>query len=113
MGEDAHTASFFPDAPNLSEMLELEGTRPVIQTQSTSSIEARLTWSLAALLKAKKIYLQISGSSKYEILYKALSAAGSQPLTKAIREQYPVLAVLEKTTVMDTKGIEADIFYTE
>lgn len=113
MGADAHTASFFPDAFNLKDMLDLSATLSIMKTQSASSIETRLTWSLVELLKSQKIYLQITGAEKFSVLTTAISAVRELPLSDVVKAQYPILSVLEKTAVLNAQGIAAEIFYSE
>ncbi|MGQ2908265.1 MAG: 6-phosphogluconolactonase [Aliihoeflea sp.] len=102
MGTDGHTASLFPDAVGIAEMLRppapsraapepplppLEGeetpsTDVVLPVYAPSAGEARLTLSLAAICKARAVFLHIEGAQKRGVLERAAA------------EKLPVAAVL-------------------
>lgn len=110
MGTDGHTASLFPDATGIAEMLKAptpsraapepplppEGgeERPtgggeerlagdvVLPVHARSAGEARLTLSLAAICKARAVFLHIEGPQKRGVLERAAA------------EKLPVAAVL-------------------
>jgi len=111
MGEDAHTASFFPDAENIGDMLDLSQTRRLLKTQSAASREERITWSLAALLQTRFMALQISGARKWTVLSDALESLAQDRLDEEQRCQKPILAVLEQTQVKCPDGVPAKIYY--
>jgi len=98
MGNDAHTASFFPDAENIAEMLDHSAVSNMMQTQSAASQEPRLTWSLKALLNARQIVLQIKGAEKQQVfenvIHDYLSAANDTQRA-AVKQRLPIAAVLE------------------
>lgn len=71
MGGDGHTASFFPDVDNLDEMLNVNHEPKLMQTESQSSLEPRVTWNLPALLSAKYLALHITGEDKEQVLQQA------------------------------------------
>ena len=77
MGPDGHTASFFPDDPDLARPLDLSGRRIVLPIHATSAGEPRLTFSLPKLIGARHLALHIEGEGKKETLEKAL---GDGPL---------------------------------
>ncbi|HEX5127793.1 MAG TPA: 6-phosphogluconolactonase [Rhodocyclaceae bacterium] len=71
MGEDGHTASIFPDSPQLSAALNdnaaciaVEGSKPPPQ---------RLTLTAPRLRQARHIVLHITGEKKWQVLGQALS----------------------------------------
>jgi 6-phosphogluconolactonase len=87
MGNDGHTASFFPGGDTLAEALTGEG--PVVAIRAPGAGEPRVTLTLTALLAARALYLHIEGNEKVETLQKA-EAEG--PI-----EDMPVRAVLRQT----------------
>ena len=88
MGNDGHTASFFPGGDTLSEALTAEG--PVIAIRAPGAGEPRVTLTLKQLLAAKALYLHIEGEVMGETLRKA-EAEG--PI-----EDMPVRAILRETS---------------
>lgn len=70
MGNDGHTASFFPDADELSEALNTP-VAEVLAINAVSAGEPRLTFNYAALSMASQIYLHIEGDDKRQTLLKA------------------------------------------
>lgn len=71
MGNDGHTASLFPDCPNLKHGLETRDT--LIAAHPASQPLARISMSLATLLNSRQIYLHLEGKDKAETLAKALA----------------------------------------
>ena len=87
MGNDGHTASFFPGGDTLAEALAGEG--PVVAIRASGAGEPRVTLTLKRLLATRSLYLHIQGEEKVETLEKA-SAEG--PV-----EDMPVRAILRQT----------------
>ncbi|AGW95137.1 MULTISPECIES: 6-phosphogluconolactonase [Cupriavidus] len=71
MGEDGHTASLFPDAPELESALS-DPTPGYVITHPAAAPHARITLNLAALLAAERAFLAVSGATKAEVLERAL-----------------------------------------
>jgi 6-phosphogluconolactonase len=88
MGNDGHTASFFPGGDNLA--AALTGTAPVVAMRAPGAGEPRVTLSLNRLLETDGLYLHIEGEEKARVLEQALAAG---PV-----EELPVRAVLNQTT---------------
>lgn len=86
MGTDGHTASFFPDAPNLPQLLDPASTATVLPVSAPSVPEPRLTLSLARLCAAHFPVLHIEGAEKRDLLRAAM--ADKLPL--------PVLSLLNR-----------------
>jgi 6-phosphogluconolactonase len=80
MGPDGHTASFFPDDPDLARPLDLSGKRIVLPVHAASAGEPRLTFSLAKLIKARNLALHIEGTDKKDTLEKALGDGPRLPI---------------------------------
>jgi 6-phosphogluconolactonase len=87
MGNDGHTASFFPGGDNLHEALTVEG--PAVSMTAPGAGEPRVTLVLRRLLEARALYLHIEGEGKVETLRQA-EAEG--PI-----EAMPVRAILRAT----------------
>src|SRR5471030_2590018 len=73
MGDDGHTASLFPDSPNLADALKLDGSRRCWPMLAPTVPHQRLSMSRALLASAKNTVLSISGQSKLTTLSAALA----------------------------------------
>lgn len=87
MGNDGHTASFFPGGDNLQAAFTAEG--PVVAMRAPGAAEPRVTLTLSRLTSARALYLHIEGEEKVATLQKA-EAEG--PI-----EAMPIRAVLRQT----------------
>ncbi|WP_339512506.1 6-phosphogluconolactonase [Pseudomonas sp. RL_15y_Pfl2_60] len=72
MGDDGHTASLFPNSPNLLEALAPDAERRCLPMLAPSVPHQRLTMTLALLATAKRTLLAIQGQSKLSTLAQAL-----------------------------------------
>jgi 6-phosphogluconolactonase len=89
MGEDGHTASFFPGAETLSQALDPATERLCLAVRPPAAPHDRMTFSLAALLRSRQLYLHITGATKLAVLQEAL--AGEDTMT------LPIGAVSQRT----------------
>lgn len=83
MGDDGHTASFFPGGDRLAEALDTRTTLAILPMVAAGAGEPRLTFALATLLKAKVLCLHIEGAGKQAVLEKAMG--GSDVMEMPIR----------------------------
>jgi 6-phosphogluconolactonase len=93
MGEDGHTASFFPDAEQLADALDPNSKRLCLALRPPAAPHDRMTLSLAALLRARQLYLHITGTAKWQVLETALAGDDSFELPiRAVfhREESPL-----------------------
>jgi 6-phosphogluconolactonase len=88
MGNDGHTASFFPGGDTLDKALSARG--PAIALNAAGAGEPRITLTLPFLLNTRALYLHIEGAEKAATLEKALSDG---PII-----DMPVRAVLRQST---------------
>ncbi len=88
MGNDGHTASFFPGGDTLAAALTGEG--PAIAIRAPGAGEPRVTLVLPVLLRTTGLYLHIEGEEKAATLERAM---GEGPV-----EEMPVRAVLRQST---------------
>ena len=84
MGNDGHTASWFPGAANLAELLDPENTAQVVMTEPLTAPHRRITLTLAAVLQSREIIIHITGAEKKAVIEQAQERG------------YPVAAVLEQ-----------------
>ena len=94
MGDDGHTASFFPGGDHLADALDLEGTIRLLPMRAPGAGEPRITLSLPTLLQTGALYLLVSGEKKRDVLADARLGLGDA-------RNYPVRAVLtqQRTSV--------------
>ncbi len=93
MGDDGHTASFFPQGDRLPEALNMKTVSALLPMQAPNAGEPRLTFTLPAVLKAKVLCLHIEGAKKQAVLEKAV--AGTNVL------DMPIRAVLQSDRPLD------------
>lgn len=92
MGEDGHTASFFPGGDHLADALDLDGRARVLPMQAPDAGEPRITLTLPTLLETRALYLLVSGEKKRDVLADARLGLGAA-------RDYPVRAVLTQQRV--------------
>lgn len=93
MGNDGHTASFFPGGDNLAKAIDKANSNAVVSMNAAGAGEPRLTFTLPRLLAAQHLCLHIQGQDKMQVLDKAL--AGKDEL------EMPVRAVLHSAKPLD------------
>ena len=91
MGNDGHTASFFPRGDTLAEALS-DAAPPLLEISAPGSGEPRITWSLSKILSAKEIILHIQGTDKVATLDKVLANGDvmEMPVRAVLRSPKPV-----------------------
>lgn len=72
MGGDGHTASFFPDAGNVAELVDPNSTAALLTCVSPSTQVERITWSLPVLLNTGMLALHFTGTDKKAVFDTAL-----------------------------------------
>ena len=92
MGADGHTASLFPQAPNLVEALDPNNPEACVAIElpepPAHAPYARVTQTLAQILLARHIVLPLSGADKLATLRRA---------QLGISHQYPISHLLHQT----------------
>lgn len=71
MGGDGHTASLFPDSPELSFALSTDA--PLVAVGTPSQPQPRITFSADRLHQARRHFLHITGNDKRAVLANALN----------------------------------------
>jgi 6-phosphogluconolactonase len=92
MGDDGHTASFFPGGDHLAEALDPDGSMRVLPMRAPGADEPRITLTLPTLLHTRALYLLVAGEKKRDVLADARLGLGAA-------RDYPVRAVLTQQRV--------------
>ncbi|MDO9418278.1 6-phosphogluconolactonase [Pararhizobium sp.] len=87
MGNDGHTASFFPGGDHLATALDAETTRGVMTMSAEGAGEPRLTFTFSSLQDARLLVLHIEGNGKKDVLAKAQEpgAEADMPIRAILR----------------------------
>ena len=90
MGNDGHTASFFPGGDTLDAALTEEG--PALAIRAPGAGEPRITFTLPRLLRADGLYLHIEGEEKADVLDTALGdgPVADMPIRAVLRSGHAV-----------------------
>ncbi len=91
MGDDGHTASLFPQAPQLAAALDMHSGKQCIAIDPVTAPHARMSLTLPALLNSRRIVVLISGLDKWGVYQKALA--------KGPIEAMPIRSILRQTQV--------------
>lgn len=86
MGVDGHTASWFPQADNLADLLDADRSSLVGITDPVTAPHQRITLTLPAVLRSGEIVLHFTGEDKRRVL----ESAG--------RDHKPIAAITGQTT---------------
>lgn len=90
MGNDGHTASFFPGGDTLAQALTAAGSTIAIHAPGAG--EPRITFTLPRLLRTDGLYLHIEGEEKAAVLDTALGdgPAEDMPIRAVLRSGHAV-----------------------
>jgi 6-phosphogluconolactonase len=91
MGDDGHTASLFPNSPNLTSALNAAAVAGCVAMWSPLAPHPRLSLNLSALLDSRRIVLEIVGAEKWKTF---AAASGEGPV-----QEMPIRAVLRQRRV--------------
>lgn len=96
MGNDGHTASFFPGGDRLPEALDTTTTVRVLPMRAEGAGEPRITFTLSALLDTRSLFMHIEGEAKRQMLADArlgLGEAANFPVRAVLTQQRVPVAV--------------------
>ncbi len=74
MGGDGHTASLFPQAPQLDKGLDEANTVPLLHTTPVTAPHERVSMTLAAIAQTPAVFLAIGGAEKKAVFDQAAAA---------------------------------------
>lgn len=89
MGDDGHTASFFPGGAGLAAALDPADGALLAAVRAEAAGEPRITFTLPPLLAAATIVLHVEGEGKAKVLERALDPGPE--------DEMPVRAVLRRS----------------
>jgi 6-phosphogluconolactonase len=89
MGDDGHTASLFPNSPDLKSALDPASTPGCVGMRSPTAPQARISLNLAALLDSRRIILYVVGDAKWRTYTAAMQPGPAQdmPIRAVLRQQ--------------------------
>ena len=92
MGNDGHTASFFPGGDSLAEAIDADTKKRLIAITAPGAGEPRLTFTLPVLEQAGRLALHIEGAEKKQVLKQALADGPEEdmPVRAVLRSAAPV-----------------------
>ena len=95
MGNDGHTASFFPDAENINELVDAKNNNHLLSCSSPSTQVERITWSLPMLLNTNFLALHITSVEKKNVFNRAIESddAKVMPIRSVIFQTETALQV--------------------
>ena len=92
MGNDGHTASFFPGGDRLAAALDVSNEDGIVTMTAPGAGEPRLTFTLAKLLGATSLFLHLEGQQKRDVLDKATSGTDmmDMPIRAVLHSRHPL-----------------------
>ena len=98
MGADGHTASLFPEAPNLADALDLRNSQSCVgielEKPPDNAPYPRITQTLAQILSARHIVLPLIGTDKLQTLEEAWKlATPSLPISFVLQQSQTPIAL--------------------
>jgi len=96
MGDDGHTASWFPGAVGLAEAMD-SAARCLVATIAPEGLESRLTLTGRVVLRARQLALHVEGQKKEETLARALEEGPveNMPIRAVLRQAPDRLTIFE------------------
>ncbi|XPV69321.1 MAG: 6-phosphogluconolactonase [Halarcobacter sp.] len=95
MGNDAHTASLFPNNKRLKEGFDLDSSALCLSIEPETAPYTRMSLNLKAILSADKIYLHIEGQEKFDVYKKALESKDiyTTPISSVLNSEHKNIEV--------------------
>jgi len=96
MGDDGHTASLFPQSPNLRSALNPAAVAGCVGMWAPVAPQPRLSLNLSALLDSRRVVILIAGEAKWRTYLKACEdgAVEEMPVRAVLRQQRTPVEVL-------------------
>ncbi len=89
MGDDGHTASLFPDNPQLAKALDPDAAPGCVATRAPVAPQERITLNGAALLHSREIIVSSAGETKWQVFESAMQEGPvtEMPIRAIFRQQ--------------------------
>ena len=84
VGGDGHTASWFPRASNLNDLLDPEGEAELAVCDPVTAPYQRITLTFPAVLNARNIFIHIVGEEKKKVLREAVDVG--TPISEILKQ---------------------------
>ena len=98
MGADGHTASIFPQAPQLADAIRADYPQPLLHTTPVTASYERVSMTLAAIEKTANVYISIAGTEKFAVFNQAKDG---------ITPKFPI------SYVLNSQKVEAHVIYND
>lgn len=106
MGDDGHTASWFPQGDNLADAIDPACRDLVLPMRAPGAPEPRLTLTARVILRARALALHIEGEAKLSVLARALDngAIDDMPIRAALRDAAGKLTIFSTPPISLSNG---------
>ena len=113
MGDDGHTASFFPDARQLKGALIPSDNQRCCGLEPPVALHQRMTLTLPTLLRSEKIYLLVTGNEKISVLQKALEPLSDSSLLTEDGNVRPEINEYPVRSIFHQSNCDVEIYYAD
>ena len=85
MGADGHTASLFPQSPQLAAAMSPDCVQPLMYTEPVTAPHGRISLTAAEIARVPHLYLAIGGAEKKAVYERAIGEPETYPVGKVLQ----------------------------